>query len=206
MHPKIYKEFENLCGKHEWTGRVLEIGTIPKQKSLLHMECLDGVSEKLGIDLNGPFDCDGISVIKGNANELPFDDDSFDGVLCHEVIDPDPLFWRTVSEAHRVAKPGAHVVFGGPAFVELSGESLRQRIAKLPITRKLAKKSRLIDCLINSTLCFRVHAAPGDYYRFGEQAFKEVIFEGLDEINTHVMMTPPRIIGIARKPPARKAA
>ncbi|MFC1759103.1 class I SAM-dependent methyltransferase [Planctomycetota bacterium] len=170
------------------------------------MRCLDGVSERLGLDLNGPFDCDGIQVVKGNANALPFENDSFDGVLCHAVIEHDPFFWRTVSEARRVAKPGARIVFGGPAFVELSGESIRQKIAKWQITRKLAKKSRIVDCLINSTLCFRVHAAPGDYYRFGEQAFKEVIFEGLDDVNTHVMMTPPRIIGIARKPLATRAA
>ncbi|MCA9214329.1 MAG: class I SAM-dependent methyltransferase [Planctomycetales bacterium] len=206
MHPRIYERFERICAQHKWSGRVLEVGTIPDQKSLLRMRCLEGVREKLGLDLNGPFDCDGIPVVKGNANDLPFEDNSFDGVLCHAVIEHDPFFWRTVSEARRVAKPGGLIVFGGPAFVELTGESIRQRIAKWPITRKLAKKSRVVDCVINSTLCFRVHAAPGDYYRFGEQAFKEVILEGLDEIQTCVMMTPPRIIGIGRKPLIKSAA
>ncbi len=97
-------------------------------------------------------------------------------------------------------------MFGGPAFVELRGESIRQKIAKWPLTRKLAKTSRIVDCLINSTLCFRVRAAPRDYCRFGEQAFKNVIFEWLEEVNTQVMMTPPRIIGIARKPAMLAAA
>ena len=50
-----------------------------------------------------------------------------------------------------------------------------------------------------STLTYRVHYK-FDYYRFSEQAVREVIFEGMDRVRVRPMMTPPRLIGHGWKP------
>ena len=41
---------------------------------------------------------------------------------------------------------------------------------------------------------YRVHYA-FDYYRFSEQAMREVIFEGMERVRVRPMMSPPRLIG-----------
>ena len=57
-----------------------------------------------------------------------------------------------------------------------------------------------VDWLFESTLTYKVHNAPGDYWRFSEQAVEEVLLEGMRDIRLHVTMVPPRIIGSAIKP------
>jgi hypothetical protein len=39
-----------------------------------------------------------------------------------------------------------------------------------------------------------------DYYRFSEQAVREVFFEGMERVRVRAMMTPPRLIGHGWKP------
>jgi hypothetical protein len=56
-----------------------------------------------------------------------------------------------------------------------------------------------------STLTYRVHYA-FDYYRFSEQAVREVFFDGMRRVRVRAMMTPPRIIGHGRKPRRRLPA
>jgi len=50
-----------------------------------------------------------------------------------------------------------------------------------------------------ATITFEIHAAPGDYYRFSPQAFKEVLFDGMDAVEVRTIMLPPRIIGAGIK-------
>jgi hypothetical protein len=49
------------------------------------------------------------------------------------------------------------------------------------------------------TRTYRVHFA-FDYYRFSEQAVREVFFSGMERIGTEAVLVPPRIIGHAVKP------
>jgi hypothetical protein len=49
------------------------------------------------------------------------------------------------------------------------------------------------------TRTYRVHF-DFDYYRFSEQAVREVFFAGMEQIGTEAIMVPPRIIGHAVKP------
>jgi hypothetical protein len=50
-----------------------------------------------------------------------------------------------------------------------------------------------------ATITFQIHDAPGDYYRFSPQAFKEVFFEGMNDVEVRSIMLPPRIIGVGTK-------
>jgi hypothetical protein len=49
------------------------------------------------------------------------------------------------------------------------------------------------------TLTFAVHYR-FDYYRFSEQAMRDVFLEGMEDVHVFPMLQPPRIIGHGRKP------
>ena len=75
-------------------------------------------------------------LILGNAEQLPYKDNSFDAVLCfgifNHVDNPDGL----LKEIMRVAKPGAKIVIGDEIF------PLLVKMPKLPKTAKNIRKSR----------------------------------------------------------------
>jgi hypothetical protein len=50
-----------------------------------------------------------------------------------------------------------------------------------------------------STATYRVHYL-FDYYRFSEQAMREVVFEGMERVRVRPVGSPPRLIGHAYKP------
>jgi hypothetical protein len=54
--------------------------------------------------------------------------------------------------------------------------------------------------LLRSTLTIDLHDAPRDYYRFSRQAFREVFFEGLREVEVYPVLLLPIIIGSGIKP------
>ena len=68
-------------------------------------------------------------------------------------------------------------------------------------TNELGLAARVLrfDPIAVGTPTLGVHAYPGDYYRFSEQAVKEVFLEGLAHPRTRVVMNPPRIIGWGRR-------
>lgn len=60
----------------------------------------------VGIDVReGP----GVDEV-ASGHAIPFDADSFDVVVCTEVLEHDPAFWRTLDEIRRVLRPGGHLL------------------------------------------------------------------------------------------------
>jgi SAM-dependent methyltransferase len=115
--------------------------------------------------------------VKGDANDMSvFKDDSFDLVVCCSTLEHDKRFWLSVAEMKRVLRPGGLLVIGVPGYVK--DEERDQG---------------------RSTLTYRVHYK-FDYYRFSEQAVREVFFDGMERVRVRAMMTPPRLIGHGRKP------
>lgn len=55
MHARVYKEYEQICSEMNIAGSVLEVGAMPSEKSLLCMKSLSNASEKVGINLMGPY-------------------------------------------------------------------------------------------------------------------------------------------------------
>ena len=199
MNPRIYEEFERLCAEREVGGDVLEVGAVPTKSSLLCMSCLKGrATSRVGINLNGPHEYDGFSIVRGNANRMEFEDRSFDAVLCNATLEHDPRFWLTLSEIRRVARPGALIAICTPGFAKLSFDKWKHRLLR-PLGRRFASTGfgRALEV---STLTFRVHAAPSDHYRFSEMAYRDVFFEGMNDVEIRVVMVPPRIIGAGRMP------
>jgi ubiquinone/menaquinone biosynthesis C-methylase UbiE len=78
-----------------------------------------------------------VELLQGSADHLPFEDKSFDVVLCTEVlehvVEPD----RVVRELMRVAKPGARVVVSIPN--EAIIDRAKRLIRRLPVVRTLLR-------------------------------------------------------------------
>jgi len=197
MHPLVFKEFDQICSKNGAFDRVLEIGTTRQDQSLLTLPSLTKARLRVGVNQEEGFRGETYSVLKGNANNMAFfEDQVFDLVLCNSVLEHDPSFWLTLAEARRVACPGALLVFGVPGFSIMgSRPELRtiRWLARLPWIGN-SWKTRL-EALEASAFTLGIHNYPSDYYRFSEQAMREIILQGLVEVKTKIIMEPPRVVG-----------
>ena len=199
MHPKIYKEYERICSEMHITGSVLEVGAIPSKNTLLSMKSLENATEKVGINLDGPHEFLDFKIHQGNSNSMGlFKDERFDVVLCNALVEHDKYFWKTIAEIKRITKPGGIIVIGAPGYKYFKFEKLKRVLRKIPLIRSL-KKNQYLNMFFTSTITFQIHNAPGDYYRFSPQAFKEVFFEDFDNVEVNAIMLPPRIVGFGTK-------
>ncbi len=118
--------------------------------------------------------------VVGNGNRLPFADASFDCVLSCSALEHDKYFWRSTAEVHRVLRPGGYFVVGVPIYMTLPGD-------KDFTTLTYARHGRAYDA---------------DYYRFSEQAVREVFFEGYAEVTDEVVVRQqpnPYLVAAGRK-------
>lgn len=191
MHPTDYRVYEEVCAQAAIDGPVLEVGAVPGADSLLRMDCLRHLPGRVGLNLEGA-DCGDYTIVEGNANAMStFADGQFAAVLCNATLEHDRCFWKTVAEIRRVTAPGGFVAIGVPGYVGMGLHALA------PSPTSLGPYADVIGA---STLTLGVHDYPGDYYRFSEQAVREVFMEGLTSVVTRVVMLPPRIIAWGRKP------
>jgi SAM-dependent methyltransferase len=153
----------------------LEVGGVLGPKSLLNFPELSGAS-RCCLNLVPMSGDEQVESITGNANHMPFEDERFDLVLSNATLEHDKYFWLTLGEMRRVLKPSGLLVIGVPGFV------------------KDAEKDHG-----RATHTYRVHYR-FDYYRFSDQAVREVFFDGMDRADMSVVPGPPRIIGWGWKP------
>ncbi len=200
MHPRVYQEFEQICSKRRVSGSVLEVGAIPSKMSLLCMKSLEKCYEKIGINLNGPYKFRDFKIMKGNANSMTcFENNRFDVVLCNALLEHDKYFWKTIAEIKRVTKSGGLIVIGAPGYTFLKAEKIKSTLRRIPLIRDFSQ-NQYLNLFFTATITFQIHNAPGDYYRFSPQTFKEVFFDGMDDVEVRSIMLPPRIIGAGIKP------
>lgn len=198
MHPAVFEAFDRLCRERSAGGRVLEVGATPSDDTLLCLPALARCGERLGINLDGPHRHRGIDILGGNANAMPcFADGSFDTVLCNATLEHDPRFWLTLSEIRRVTRPGGLVIIGVPGYATLPSDVRLRRLVEIPgLCRWLRVPREAIGC---ATFTLQVHSYPGDYYRFSPQAVREVLCEGLRDVDVSTVLMPPRVIGAGRR-------
>ncbi len=199
MHPVVYNKFEKICSEMNIEGSVLEIGSIPSNESLLCMESLRTAKKKIGLNIEGPYKFRDFKIIKGNSNSMDgLSDESFDVVLCNATLEHDKYFWKTIDEIKRVTKPGGLVVIGVPGYTYYKIERIKKYFMKIPFLNKFVLNKNL-NFLFTGTLTFQIHSYPHDYYRFSMHTFKEVFFDGFENVIVESIMIPPRIIGRGTK-------
>jgi SAM-dependent methyltransferase len=177
VSPKVKQRFHDVIRRSGIRPeRALEVGGLMGDDSLLRFPELAG-AERYCLNLvELPSDGE-VTAVKGDANDMSvFKDDWFDLVVCCSTLEHDKRFWLSVAEMKRVLRPGGLLVIGVPGYVK-DAERDQGR----------------------STLTYRVHYK-FDYYRFSEQAVREVFFDGMERVRVRAMMTPPRLIGHGRKP------
>jgi SAM-dependent methyltransferase len=187
MHPAVYDLFDDICRAHDIRGSVLEVGATPDDSTLLTLPSLQRAAKKIGINKSGESRFKDFVIRAVDANDLScFLSQSFDAVLCNSVLEHDPCFWKTLAEIHRVARIGGLVVIGTPGYTRVPPQSkFRRLLSSLGISRSSE----------HSTPTLNIHNFPGDYYRFSEQAFREVFFANMRDVVIHTVLNPPRIIG-----------
>lgn len=199
MHPRVFQEFERICSARNIRGSVLEVGAIPSRLSLLCMKSLEHAEEKVGLNLDGPYDFRDFTIRRGNANAMDlFEDERFDLVLCNSLLEHDKYFWRTVAEMRRVTTRGGAIVIGTPGYRRFKAEKVQWFLARMPGVRRLIL-NQYLNALFAGTITYRLHNEPGDYYRFSPQTYREVFLAGMDNVEVRSIMLPPRIIGVGTK-------
>ncbi len=198
MHPTMFAAFDAICRAHLAPGaRVLEIGAMAADDTLLRLPALCGASLRAGCNLAAERPLEGAALVRVAADGLAaFADASFDAVLCNSVLEHDLRFWRTLDGIRRVARPGALIAIGVPGYAELPPPPalrLARRLARLPGMAALLERAAPGWSVSIPTLV--VHDHPGDYYRFSDRAMRAVLLEGCRDVQVQVLMHPPRILG-----------
>ena len=162
--------------------RALEVGGVMGPDSLLRSPELEG-AERYCLNLVSMPSSGDITAVAGNANDMTiFEDEAFDLVMSNATLEHDKHFWLSLAEMRRVLAPGGMLVIGAPGF-----------------TKNPARDHG------RSTHTYRVHYR-FDYYRFSDQAFRDVFFQGMEDVHVQSVLHPPRIIGHGIKPRGGRSA
>ena len=124
-------------------GRVLEIGS--QNINGTPRAYFKDAKSYTGIDMQDGL---GVDVVMNSFEALErFGKESFDTILCCEMLEHDLHFLDTVDQIHQMLKPSGMLIITTPTFG------------------------------------FPLHRFPKDYWRFGEDAYREVFFKGFHIFN-----------------------
>jgi len=105
-----------LKAKNYFKGKLLDLGCGEKPYSLIYDEFIE---ESVGIDVpNSPHSLDP-TFIPARAEALPFHENTFDTVLCTEVLEHVDDFLKTLYEIHRVLKHRGKFILSIPFIYPL---------------------------------------------------------------------------------------
>lgn len=124
-------------------GRVLEIGS--KDITGNVREYFSDAKSFTGTDMERGFNVD--LIIDAHNLLKKFKKNSFDTILCFEMLEHDREFWTTVKIMHALVKKRGYLLISAPTFE------------------------------------FPLHRHPKDYFRYGEDAFREIIFKDFKVLN-----------------------
>jgi SAM-dependent methyltransferase len=183
MSPEVYDRFAAIVAARlpaDRPLRALEVGA-----SGWTLLSIPAFADGLRVALNRRFDQPTEQLartirVRADGNQLPFADDSFDCVLSCSALEHDRWFWRSTAEARRVLRPGGCFVVGVPIYMTLPTDTDR------------------------TTLTYARHgfAYGADYYRFSEQAVREVFFDGYAAVTDEVIVRQrpnPYLVAAGRK-------
>lgn len=108
----IYRKLEQMMehvAERYVGGRLLDVGCGNKPWQAL---LASHVVEYVGVDLDPQSEAD----VVGDAQAIPLDSESFDTVLMDEVLEHLERPGDALAEAHRLLRPGGHVIIDTPFF------------------------------------------------------------------------------------------
>lgn len=199
MHEAVHAEFARLIDALPPPRRVLEVGISQDARPLLDLPALAS-SDRVGLGLDPPASCLGVRLLTCDAHDMGvLESESFDLILCNSMLEHDPEFWRSLSEMRRLLAPGGHLVLGVPAFGAMGTGSRgwRRWLAASLMGQPLA-------ALRASSLTLGLHGFPDDFYRFSASAMAKVLLAGLTPVSIQQVMSPCRLIGLAKKPESQR--
>jgi len=203
MTPRLFAEFDALCRQFGATGNALEIGATSTPDTLLNLPSLRNCDSRIGINIAYEAAVPSGFILRGNGNDLSrFADGHFDVVVSNATLEHDPRFWLTLAEMRRVLKPGGLLLIGVPGYTRERSwlRRLAGRVGNLP--GFAAPLAVAVQGFGAGTATLLVHDYPGDYFRFSEQALREVLLQDTQVLATRVLEAPPRLLGVGRKPVA----
>ena len=104
-------------------SRILDVGSASGGNTLLLTDLGFNLTSlemsDLGVELQLK---KGIHVVRGDATELPFESDSFDAVLCLDVLEHIENDISALAEMYRVTRPGGKFLFSVPEDPKLWSE------------------------------------------------------------------------------------
>lgn len=200
MHEEIRSHFDELCTRHRVDGDVLEVGATGTPDTLLTLAALSRARRRIGLNAEPQPPLPGVEMVTADANAMTlFADASFDAVLCNSMLEHDARFWLSLGEMKRVLRPGGLLMVGVPAFTERRSLGRRFRAGLARLWSAPLPGARHLDGAAASTPTLAVHRFPADYYRFGIDAMREIFFAGMEVVSIDELMTPPRLVGVARR-------
>jgi SAM-dependent methyltransferase len=165
MSKKVFEDFQKIINefyKGAGPASVIELGAY--HWSLLSMEKFNN-SRKVAFNFsyteNDKKKLEKYEVIEGNINSMTFKDEEFDCAMSCSTFEHDKYFWKSIAETRRILKKGGLFVVGVPVYTELATD------------------------MMTSTLTYKVHGKSYnmDFYRFSEQAVREVLLEGFEVVS-----------------------
>lgn len=118
-------------------GRVLEIGSLNINGTV--REFFEDAKDYTGIDMQKGQGVD--KVLEAHDILKVWPEETFDTILCLEMLEHDNAFWKTLENIYKILKKGGFLIVSTPTFG------------------------------------FPLHRFPKDYFRFGEDAYQEIIFK-----------------------------
>lgn len=169
MSPLVFETFAQVIAKRlnpSISPSALEIGAGPwTLLSIPELKNYHNVALNLRFD-NISDELKATEMVIGNSNTINFPDETFDCVMSSSSIEHDRYFWKTIAETKRVLKKGGLFIVGVPIYMTLPSDK------------------------DHTTVTYARHgiAYNADYYRFSEQAVREIFFEGYSKVTDEIIV------------------
>lgn len=108
-------------------------------------------------------------LLEASGNAIPLESGTFQCIVSSSTLEHDSAFWKTVAEINRLLMPGGVFIVGVPIYMELPTD------------------------MFNSTFTFALHGKRynADFYRFSEQAVREVLLGGMKLLGETIVCRYP---------------
>jgi SAM-dependent methyltransferase len=153
----------------------------------LSIEMLRRGRQRLGADTRLVFRDDARFVV-ARGQQLPFRDETFDGVLCLNALHHMPSYLDALREIYRILRPGGRAVFSEPGTghadealsqYRMREEQVMEKSVSLPLVRQLAARAgftrmRIVPLRASATYAIDYDASPDSSGAFDDK-WKETL-------------------------------